>query len=150
MWVTLLWDRCPSRTSNTHIRTTSPGAGFSGWGRGWLLAEQQNNILSPGDKEKKETGRLWRMTVRLRCLLFSPLSTQSPDTHTLKHKKCAHWYKPVHRAARTHTYAWCTVRDITIYCIMPDRCPLKSSSLTAGDWIHNSTTESVCHDYTLI
>lgn len=72
MWVTLLWDQCLTSNMLTYIRV---------WGHGLSLAERQNNTYL-SEKEKKETGCLWRMKVWLLCFLFSLLSTHgSPHTH---------------------------------------------------------------------
>lgn len=83
------------------------------------------------EKEKEETVGLWRMTVRLFCFLFFALEY----THTyIEAQLFTHSHAEI--CTHRHTYA-CHSTTNTKLSNNADRCPLKSSSFTVGDWTKN-------------
>lgn len=152
MWETLLWDRCPSRTSNTltHIYThTIPRALVSVVEAVACRLQSDRITLYHWERKKRKKQDAcggWQFDSSA-CYFHSWVHTVR--THTKTHKFThtrIDWCTELHVYTLTHTdtYAW-YIHNIIQSIALCQTDPLKSSSVRAGDWIHNGRKGSVCH-----
>lgn len=118
--------------SHTHTRTPSPRAldSVAEAMASRLLSDRITLYHRERERERVERNRTLVEDDSLTPLLviFTLEYTQATHTHT-------HIQENTKLYTRTYRVHVCMVhaRYNTIYCITPDRCPLRSSSVAAGD-----------------
>lgn len=85
MWLTLLWDRCPSRTSTTHTHACHIPGRWIQWLRPWIVAcrATESHFIRRGKRRKKwDAGGGWQFDSSA-CYFHPWVHAVQTNMHTL-------------------------------------------------------------------